>query len=398
MKTAADINSDIESFFLTDRNSFYMMDNLASVPWMELELNRRSDPNQETKSLCRFISMMWGHTPPGIDSDYESLWNLMDEESFVSIKSKDIDYGGIVSRCTKRISDQTPKYNLIIPVRNRKEHLECFMKVAKNYMTCRDGWCVTVIFQENNEEHFNTYANNPEYDQFNFIDMPHDEWFYENFGDSMNRSLCYNVVSKIVECEYQINHDVDLIFDGSFLDNIEEKTSVTNFRWLQPFRGSRVVMLPESPTEQIMRNVSNNIFQELQPVDSIPLNRTPISGGAPGGSVVVKHSDFISFGGYDPELVWGYAPEDVLFWTKLEYYFNDVCMSELQSGLRTHCFHSDGMFSHDTNVELYHLHHPPTKSDNRYRFFPLYVTQWLLNRANRDILDRWIGISHDKLK
>lgn len=380
-----DVNTRIKTFLQNDSLIHLSMDKRRQ-PKQELE--RRCNTEEESIIVNRFLYYVWSNL--GIHSD--EFYSLVTPENFLEIKSYPIDYKKLTDSCSCSIT-ATPKYNIIVPVKNRNEHLDSFIQNCIRVLSERKEWGVTVVFQEETEENYKEYSTRqyPPQLNINFINIQHDSWFSSHYGDNMNRSLCYNLVSLIVPCEYQINHDVDLIFKENFLDNIEAKTNNPNFKWLQPYRGSRVIMMNQTESNDIKLALQNGVQFEF-PDKQIRLNKTPLSGGAPGGSVVVKHSDFVKMGGYDPELVWGYAPEDMLFWYKLEAY--NGCITE---GKKLHPFCSDDVFSHETDVELYHMYHPPTPVDKKIPFFSTFIATWLLNKGDRFLLDQWLNVSRMKM-
>jgi hypothetical protein len=272
-----------------------------------------------------------------------------------------------VTNCHKK-----PKFNLIVPVKNRKEHLETFLKNVVNLFKSKPDWCLTIIFQEDSKKSFEDISHIlSECINIHIIDMPHNDEFVLKYGNNMNRSLCYNVASMFVECEFQINHDVDLLFGRNFIDNIERKTKNKSFMWLQPYRGSRVIPMTEDQTKYFKNEIEKGNSLPVHIIDIPTLRNTPHSFGSTGGSVVVKYKVFKEIGGYDPEIVWGYAPEDIIFWLKLEVYFKTY---KYTKEYKLEPFSSEDVFSHDSDVELFHMYHPLTETDKRYPYFPLFVS------------------------
>ena len=349
--------------------------------------------------LFCLIHTLWSQADPlsGRNLQFRNLFDnlpssFMDE--MFSIKKQELDYNELVKACEKHITKSSPKFNIIIPVKNRKDHLLSFLGQMNFVLSGKDDWCVTVIFQEETDEMFRDICSRQYYFNLNCIHLPHGI-IREKYADNMNRSLCYNLVSKMVECEWQINHDVDCIFFDDFIQNIENKTQ-SNVPWLQPYRGSRVVYLSENVSTHIIKALKSNHGVKLDIEEYPPLNKTPDMTGAPGGSIVVRHKTFMEMGGYDPEFVWGYAPEDQLFWRKLEYYFSDD-LSKFGNTESSHPFLRRDVFSHETNVELLHLWHPPTQADHRYPFWSLFISNYITNKLTETEIKQWMQISKEKL-
>lgn len=364
----------------------------------EDEVDRRcgnSDITHERGVMKKFLSLMW-NSPHIPNETYDSVYNCINFDDFTSVKTEGIDYKSIVAKCKHKTNCHTiPKYNVIVPVRNRQEHLDTFLKNTLTLFKEKKDWCLTLIFQEDTEESFERSSSLLSmYPLIHIIDMPHDEGFYSKYGSNMNRSLCYNVASMIVECEFQINHDVDLLFGKNFINNVESKTEQEPFLWLQPYRGSRVILMTEDQTKSIKGEIEKgNNVSSLVIQNAPPLRKTPDSYGATGGSVVVRHKVFREIGGYDPELVWGYAPEDIIFWLKLEIYFKTYQRTE---SYKLEPFCCRDVFSHETDVELFHMYHPPTETDRRYPYFPLFIANWLMNIATDEEHAKWLEISREQ--
>ena len=345
------------------------------------------------------LNMLWSPKDPMTGINLQ-LIRLLDNipTSFIdevfSIKKQELNYNELVEACEKHITKSNPTFNIIIPVRNRKDHLLAFLGHMNFVLSGKDDWCVTVIFQEETDEMFRDICSRQYQFNLNCIHLPHGI-ICEKYEDNMNRSLCYNLVSKMVECKWQINHDVDCIFYDNFIQNIENKTQ-SNVPWLQPYRGSRVLYLNENVTTPIIKQLKSNRPVEMNSSPDLPINNTPDETGAPGGSIVVRHKTFMEIGGYDPEFVWGYAPEDQLFWRKLEYYFSDD-LSKFGDTAHSHPFLRRDVFSHETNVELFHLWHPPTQADHRYPFWSLFIANFITNKLNETEIKQWIQISKEKL-
>lgn len=389
---AATIDNRIREYLSADTDIHYYIDYATRQGLSFQEIIRKCDLSNKDDCITtnRFLVYTWCN----LGAHADAFHSLINEEDFLKIKEYPIDYKKILKSTSSKIRLDNPKFNIIVPVRNRKDNLDCFIANAMRIMRGKKDWAITVIFQEEDDKSYHEYTSNdyPSDLNLNFINIRNNDWFVSNYGDNMNKSLCYNIASLMVHCEYQVNHDIDLIFGNDFLENIESKTSNKNFKWLQPYRGSRVNMLDEHESQTIKDCLLNGVDFTF-PYKGNQLRKTPFEVGAPGGSIVVRHSDFIEIGGYDPEIVWGYAPEDALFWYKLEAKYGCV-----KHERKKHPFCSTDVFSHETQVEVYHLYHEPTPSDKRYPFFSTFVVDWLMNKGTRMLLDKWLDMSKEKMR
>jgi hypothetical protein len=72
------------------------------------------------------------------------------------------------------------------------------------------------------------------------------------------------------------------------------------------------------------------------------------AAGAPGGSLYLTRQRYLEAGGHDPQLCWGYGPEDALFYQKLEL-LEPIA------------------FADDPPIEMIHLWHPSAQIQNPFR-------------------------------
>ena len=372
-------NSKSEMHRLGDEKNFemYALLNMAwenGVPEMWLSMNPHMPNITMFDEFCDALDAQ----------GFPELWK--------DLKRDHIKYDQLISSCDITLKKETD-FNLIIPVKNRFSHLKTFLKWMGQYDSLLENWSITIIFQEDDKKFYEEIkAMNIEY--VNIIHLPHDA-LGGRYEDNMNRSLCYNVASKIVRCKWQLNHDVDLIMAPDFFNHVEEK-SKNRKKWFQPFRGSRVVYLSEESSEELKKALDSNSRIDVE-VKFPPLNATPNSPGAPGGSVVVNWEDFQEMGGYDPELVFGYAPEDHMFWRKLEGFYDNEEDSDLLKPRKmcSYPFYSDDVFSHDSSVELIHLWHPPTLGSKKYPLFNFFFAHYITNRFLKSDQADWIKLSQE---
>ena len=168
------------------------------------------------------------------------------------------------------------------------------------------------------------------------------------------KALCYNTAFILNQkTPYHIFHDLDILIDEDYFKFIEFyiKRGIT---WLQPYSSKRVMRVGAGATGIIVKDP--NYIEMLGSIKDM----RPANPGSPGGSILVKREDFINVGGYDPELFFGYSPEDSFFWAKLE-----VLYGASGSPFNSH-FQGKGVYADDPKMDVYHLDHPVAENTNPY--------------------------------
>lgn len=268
----------------------------------------------------------------------------------------------------KNISDKKSPLNIYIPVKGRLDFADpCFYYIEEarkhnNFMELK-----VVVIENDSEPHYQKIC---EKHNINYIFIP------LIVSQSMNlfaKSLCYNIGFALnQEASWHIFHDLDILVDTDYFQKVQHYISKKP-TWIQPYAGRRVMRLKEEITNCIKRKP--DCFYKLSKI----ADKYPSMPGSPGGSIVIKKEDFINIGGYDPELFYGYAPEDAMLWTKLE----------ILHGARGHIvtqFQGHAVYANDPSIEVYHMDHPATYNQN-----PLYMTML-------DILNSfWTYSDTDKL-
>jgi|694.fasta_scaffold00068_37 predicted glycosyltransferase involved in capsule biosynthesis len=137
-------------------------------------------------------------------------------------------------------------------------------------------------------------------------------YWINSLENKFNKCLCHNIGALLNKnSNYFLFHDLDcLVYDNFFLNLIDNKESKKS-ECLQTFYNRRVLYLSEQQT----RNLLNNEIS----INDINLEELRVGNyGAPGGSIFVNKNLFFNVGGYDPELFYGWSPEDIFFWNKIE--------------------------------------------------------------------------------
>jgi len=249
--------------------------------------------------------------------------------------------------------------NIFLPVRGRLN----FLRPCLNYIqraALEVGIKASIVVIENDA--VPQYKNFCTQEGVDYIFIPNS---ISCSGGCFAKALCYNVGFMVVQkTEWNIFHDLDILIDRDFFKKLKTYLS-DNTTWVQPYTKKRVLRLDPSETHKIVMNP--HILFGLEGMG------TPSNPGSPGGSIVVKSSDFINVGGYDPEVFYGYSPEDSFFWAKLE-----VLHKQIDKVFETH-FQGSAIYADDPAIEVYHLDHQNTQGSNpnymlMLRYLRIYFT------------------------
>ncbi len=161
-------------------------------------------------------------------------------------------------------------------------------------------------------------------------------WIQKSEDEPFNKSLCHNVGAILNKnSDYFLFHDLDCLVLNDFFTNLIEMMNVeSEYEFIQTFKDRRLLYMSKELTNHII-NPFNPIAEKKE---------TFIEGKccAPGGSILISNKLFNKIGGYDPELFYGYSPEDQFFWNKAELF------CEPKSGIN----------------DLYHMHHETLEETN----------------------------------
>ena len=213
---------------------------------------------------------------------------------------------------------------IIIPVRGRVEFLTPLIVSLKKSI-CNYNRKVNIIVVEESKT-----SQHKEICKINNVDY----FFIESDNFYFNKSLCNNSGAILYKnSEYFLFHDLDCLVKDDFIKNIFENIEKKGVNCIQTFNRRRVLYYNEEQTEKII-----NGEIQINEIDDSDLKVGDCC--APGGSILIKNSLFFEVGGYDPELFYGWSPEDLFFWDKIE------------------SMESIGITDNPKN-EIYHMYHKP---------------------------------------
>ena len=132
-------------------------------------------------------------------------------------------------------------------------------------------------------------------------------------GERYNRSLAFNVGAILSNhCEWFLTHDIDCMVKDNFFGSLLRNAHGRSLEALQSFNKRRVLYCSTQLSKSLIDHeiTVNNLNEDSDGISTY-------SGNAPGGSIFITRDLFFDIGGYDPELFYGYAPEDRFFWDKM---------------------------------------------------------------------------------
>lgn len=246
-----------------------------------------------------------------------------------------IDYSAIKEDNIVIVYDENKKNDIsfVIPVRGRinfiKPMFNSFVKASE-----KSGLNISLTIVE--------HSVNPEHSHFCKQNKINYMWIKTNEGQPFNKCLAMNMGAIFgPKANYLLFHDLDCLIQTDFFSKLVLNIFKKQCKAIQCFHGRRVLYLDNILTDKAIK-------EELD-IDSLNLGMPGIGlpnvVGAPGGSICVDKNLFFEVGGYDPELFYTNAPEDVFFWDKI----NEVSKMEICD---------------NPEIDIFHMNHPVTYNDN----------------------------------
>lgn len=262
------------------------------------------------------------------------------------IMDRRYDYPALLAVCDIKLrSDVEPSYlNIYVGVRGRRRYLKtCLRYLESAISTAGVDVRVVIVEQDDTPHHFDIAEKHG----FDYVFIPMSE---SNSRGLYSRALVYNVGFLAAgPAKWHVFHDCDLLVAADFFLKMRIHLDASP-KWLQPYADQHVIKLGPGASEAIMN--STDLFDLARIDDLVPTGR-----GAPGGTIVVRGDVFREVGGYDPELFYGYAPEDSMFWTKLE-------LQNLRLDAIDRCHQGSAAYAENPRIDVYHLHHPMADAGN----------------------------------
>ena len=173
---------------------------------------------------------------------------------------------------------------------------------------------------------------------------------------------------------WYVFHCADVVVAGDWLARLDAYLN-DETTFLQPFSEARLKYLTEAFSKQVV-DARGGI--DLTPLAAAlarggsqrdPRLLPDVDPGAPGGSIVVRREDFERVGGFEPEIFWGWSPEDVLLWRKLEFLHRDAPDDPRRcppGSVPGGCHEGHATYPRDPTY-VFHLHHPRSEPPPRWQ-------------------------------
>lgn len=251
---------------------------------------------------------------------------------------EDIKQNSFLSTTISEIID----INVIVGFRGRQEFIppliDSFKKAFIYYNTHNGNdkkFCLTFV------EH----SEKP--DSKKIIDnLAYYIWTPGNITEQYSRSFAYNFgVKYSAQAKYYLLHDVDILVKENFFEEVF--TNLKNSKCMQTYGKRRVLYMTDEVTKKVIsKEFDINAFTENTKGINLPMFNGQPALGSKGGSILVERDFYYEIGGFDPELFWGYAAEDQIFWDKAITLLGEVDYAD------------------SPPIDMFHMWHPPSSGTN----------------------------------
>ena len=284
---------DFNKLDLIYKISPVLTNNIELIPNLKIDLLARNILNKKAK-LCKYGFNEKLEISLNQDKIYDYLENY-----FINNK---LNFDNI--KFYNKFFTNDADINIIIPVQNRTENLNCLVQNLLNIDYYGRTRMITVVEMNNNKHKDMCFDN-----QVNYLSFNCDKYKF-------NKALCANFLYYIYEknninYKYLIFQDVDCIVNNDFIKNIFKFNDFEN-KFIQPYKQNRVLY-----TTQKLANSIRTGQIDINKIDENTKDIIVPTRGSPGGSIFMKKDFFENVGGLDYYYFCGYGPEDIYFYIKL---------------------------------------------------------------------------------
>ena len=254
------------------------------------------------------------------------------------LEKNKIDYGLIKQKSyISLLNDNEFDINVIIGFRGREEFLNPIIKSFQKAIEYIKDKKICLTFIEHDIESKSRLKLEG---KVNYL------WTPGNVTEQYSRSFAYNFAVKYSnKAKHYILHDIDILVKKNFFEEIYE--NIKGSRCMQTYGKRRVLYLSQQLTPRVInKEVDFNLLDENSPNVSLPMYAGKPALGSKGGSIIIERDLFYEIGGFDPELFYGYASEDQIFFDKATTIVGEVTYAD------------------NPPIDMFHMWHPPTSMSN----------------------------------
>jgi len=240
-----------------------------------------------------------------------------------------------------------PPRKIIIPCFKRRENLIAVLKRFQMIALPNEGYRPQILLVE----HSHLYEIEDIANEFNCEYI----CFKQNEDDSplgqFNKALCYDKAFLFSSpAEWYLFHDNDILVPNDFWGRLDANVQRTGTKSLQAYMQRSLLKLYPHVAD-MMREDPAILDQGTHP--GMYSQKNPV---ALGRSIYIHRDRYIDVGGHDPNVCWGYGPENRLFYNKLQV-FEPIS------------------FADNPPIEMVHLWHPSVSKSNPF----LDVMNWFVS-------------------
>jgi hypothetical protein len=210
-----------------------------------------------------------------------------------------------------KYNNQVPPRKIIIPCFKRLENITAVLKRFKMIDAPPEGYKPQILLVEHST--FQEIDKIAEDFDCEYLWILLDPRIPDLPLGQFNKALCYDKSFIFGSpATWYLFHDNDILVPKTFWSLLDANVNRSGAKFLQPYTHRTPLYLHEAISEELRKNLQ---LVDM-PIDNKNIQR-PLPG-APGGSLYIHRDRYLDVGGHDPNLCWGYGPEDLLFFNKLQ--------------------------------------------------------------------------------
>lgn len=265
---------------------------------------------------------------------------------FEAIEKNNFSYEQIRKKsCISLICDSEFDVNVIIGFKGRSEFLLPIIESFKKSFLYHEN---KFVLPENKKSFCLSFVEHSEYQKNkSFLEgIVNYLWTPGNITEQYSRSFAYNFGVKYSnKAKYYLLHDVDILVKENFFEELFK--NLNESKCIQTYGKRRVLYLSKELTKRVIeKEININDLNENSEGVNLPMYAGMPAYGSKGGSIFVERDLYYEVGGFDPQIFFGYAAEDQMFWDKIVTAIGEI------------------NYSDNPSIDIFHMWHPPTNMTN----------------------------------